>query len=108
MIRLYRLAGCSTTVFHAPVTLSNRSVVAEHATALKPVSVKKTNYFFVLIPIIHDPRDGYSDLLQVARDAGGDAVMDVQERFDSCFLWGFPAIVVQTTEYKGMAVRAKR
>jgi hypothetical protein len=102
------LAGCSTPVFHAPVALSSRSVVAEYVTPLKPVSVKKTGYVFVLIPIMYDPRDGYSELLQAARNAGGDAVMDVQVRMDSGFFWLFPAIVAQTAEYKGTAVRTRR
>jgi hypothetical protein len=101
------VAGCATPVFNAPVTVSTRSCVSEHFTPVKQVSVTKTNYLFVLIPIVCDPRDGFDDLLQAAKSAGGDSVIDVQVRTASSFMWVIPGIVVANIDYTGLAVRTK-
>lgn len=100
--------GCTTYVFNSPVTLSTRACVSEQFSPVKRVSVVKTNYMFVIIPIMADPRDGYDELLQEAKSAGGNAVVDFQVHMNPSFMWLFPAIFAQDIEYSGLAVRARQ
>ena len=95
--------GCAAPVFNDPIAISTRSTVAHNSRSLQPVSAEVSNYFFVLIPIVPDPRDLYDDLLVAARNAGGNAVVDVQVRSRNAFVWMFPGIMVHTIEAEGTA-----
>ncbi|MFA4945302.1 MAG: hypothetical protein WC789_11445 [Lentisphaeria bacterium] len=97
-------AGCVHKVFTAPVTLSTKGEVARHLTPVKPVSVQRSDYIFLIIPILHDPATGYDELLAAARAAGGDAVADVQFRTRPGFFL-VPFFLVNNYEWSGMAVR---
>ena len=98
------LTGCVSHVFHKPVTLSTKSIVAEHATPKEKVSCEYTAGVIVIIPIIKDPRDVYDEVLEEANAKGGNAVTDVQLRNKSFFCWIFPTIVSTTWEATGTAV----
>jgi len=95
--------GCVAYVFNEPVTVSTKSIAASNAEHLKPVSATLTNYLFILIPIPSDPRDIYDDLLEEAKAAGGNAVVDVQIRNKSMFFWVFPTILIDRWEAEGIA-----
>ncbi|MGE3165250.1 MAG: hypothetical protein AB7O52_10120 [Planctomycetota bacterium] len=100
---VFTASGCVAPVFNAPTTLSTRSVVERHARKLQPVTATSTSYAFVLIPVPADPRDLYDDLLAEAKRVGGNAVLDVQVRSHSTFLWLFPLVLVDTVEATGIA-----
>jgi hypothetical protein len=97
--------GCVSHVFNHPTTVSTKSIVYEHAKPIQKVSVDYSVYFFILIPIPADPRDVYDDLLAEAAAVGGNAVMDVQVRNSSFFMWLLPTVVVSTFEATGTAVK---
>ena len=82
-----------------------RSAVVKHAEPIGPVSAEYTNRMFVIIPIPADPRDVYDDLLDEAKAKGGNAVIDAQLHNKSMFMWMFPAIVSDTWELTGTAVK---
>jgi hypothetical protein len=97
------LSGCVTRVFNEPVTLSTSSEAVKNAKLLQNVSVEYTNWMFVIIPIVSDPRDSYDKLLAKAQANGGNAVVDVQVRSKSFFIWMFPGILKDTWEVTGTA-----
>jgi uncharacterized protein YbjQ (UPF0145 family) len=97
------LSGCVAHVFHKPVTLSTKSIVARHATPIENVSCEYSQGFVVIVPIPADPRDVYDELLEEANAKGGNAVVDVQLRNKKFFLWVFPTIVSTTWEATGTA-----
>lgn len=97
-------AGCTHDVFHKPITLSTKSAKITETRRLKPVDAESCNFFFLLLPIPSDPRDIYDDLLQKAKDAGGNGVVDFQLREKSFFFWMFPPIMSQCVEAMGTAV----
>lgn len=96
--------GCVSRVFNDPITISTRSNVYQKIRPIKTISAEYSDVFFILLPIPSDPRDVYDDLLNKAKDVGGDAVIDVQLRNKNMFIWLFPPIVVNTMEAKGTAV----
>lgn len=102
---LFAAGGCVNPVFTAPVSLSTRPVPARHVTPLGPVSVQRTAYLFVIIPVVPDPRKGFDLLLAEAKAAGGDAVIDVQVANSGGFFWIIPPIQVIHWTYSGTAVR---
>lgn len=97
-------AGCIHDVFHKPVTLSTKSAKIRETRRLKPVDADSCSYVFLYLPIPSDPRDVYDDLLQKAKDAGGNGVVDFQVRGKSSFYWLFPLIGFQCFEATGTAV----
>lgn len=101
------LTGCVAHVFSAPVTISTHAEVAKHATPVGPVAVESTDSVFVFVPVVSDPRDLYDALLAKNTAMGANAVMDVQLRDKSFFLWIFPCVLRDTTELSGTAVRVE-
>lgn len=97
-------AGCIKDVFHKPVTVSTKSAKIKETRRLKPVDAESCNYVFLLLPIPSDPRNVYDDLLQKAKDAGGNGVVDFQLREKSFFYWMFPPLMSQCVEATGTAV----
>lgn len=95
--------GCVSRVFNDPATISTKSRVYQNIKPVKSVSAEYSNVFFILFPIPSDPRDVYDDLLTNAKDAGGNAVIDLQIRNKNTFIWFFPPIIVNTMEAKGVA-----
>lgn len=101
-------SGCVTHVFTSPASISTKSAVGKHVTPIKPVSVQRTDCFIILIPIVHDPRTGFDDLLKEAKTAGGDCVVDFRVQSEPSFFWLFPPIVVNKYSYTGTAARMDR
>lgn len=97
-------AGCIKDVFHKPVTLSTKSAKIKETRRLKPVDAESCSYFFLLLPIPSDPRNVYDELLQKAKDAGGNGVVDFQLRGKSSFFWMFPLTGYRCVEATGTAV----
>ena len=95
--------GCVTKVFNDPVAISTKPNVYRHAKPIRQVKYEYTNYFFVLIPIVKDPRDAWDKLLAEAKAAGGNAVIDVQVKASDSFMWMFPPICVVNFELTGTA-----
>lgn len=94
--------SCVAPVFNSPLTISASSEAAAHAKRLGEVRVEATTFVFVFIPIPFDPRDMYDDLLDKAKAAGGNAVVDVQVRSkDTLFL--VPLFYKMTWEAVGTA-----
>jgi hypothetical protein len=95
-------SGCVQPVFHEPTTISTKSIAALKARPLKQVRAESTAVVVLIIPIVPDPRDIYDDLLAEAKNAGGNAVIDVQVRNRST-VFVLPGIFVQKTEAVGTA-----
>jgi hypothetical protein len=105
MSMLFFCAGCATPVFTSPVSVSTKSEVAKHVTLIQPVSVEKTDYLFVIIPIINDPRKGFDELLQKAHEVGGDCIVDFQIHAEPRSFMCIPLIMVNKYSYSGIAAR---
>lgn len=101
---LWSSIGCVSRVFNSPVTISTKSNVYQKVKPIKTVSAEYSDLFFILFPIPSDPRNVYDDLLNNAKEAGGNAVIDVQIRNKNTFIWMFPPLIVNTMEAKGTAV----
>jgi len=99
--------GCVNPVFTSPVTLSSKSVAGTCGTPIQRVSVIRTSYMFVLIPVPKDPRKGFDELLEAARAVGGDGVVDMRVSQKDGFFWLFPPIVAVPMEYSGMAIKTR-
>lgn len=96
--------GCTSYVFHEPVSISTKVGAAKNIKEIKQVRAESNNYFFLLIPIISDPRNIHDDLLEEAKKVGGNGVIDYQIRSSSFFMWIFPGIVVNKIEGVATAV----
>jgi hypothetical protein len=94
--------GCVHPVFNEPTTISTKAIAAAGARPISPVSATSTSVVVLIIPIIPDPRNVYDELLEKAKEAGGNAVIDVQVRNKS-FFFSLPGIFVQRTEVVGTA-----
>jgi hypothetical protein len=105
---LYFSVGCAVPVFNSPVSVSTKSEIAKHVTLIKPVSVEKTDYLFVIIPVINDPRNGFDELLQKAREAGGDCVVDFEIHEEASSFMCIPIIMVKKYSYSGIAARIEK
>ena len=66
---------------------STESVLANCAKPIGVVRAQQNAYQIIIIPIVPDPRKIYDDLLREARSVGGNAVMDVQTRNKSLFIF---------------------
>lgn len=98
--------SCVQRVFNRPTTVSTKSTVLtalKDVRLLEKVSAESCAYVFVFIPIVDDPRDVYDELLQKARDVGGNSVVDFQLRNKSFFAWIIPPIILQCQEATGTA-----
>jgi hypothetical protein len=96
--------GCASYVFNKPTTLSTKSEVVKHVKLLKEVKAEYTNIWVIIIPIMPDPRKVYDNLLEEAKKAGGNAVVDVQIRPKKSGMKGcIPLFISVTFEAVGTA-----
>lgn len=72
------LCGCTSAVFNRPVSMSTRSDAVHVVRRLGPVAVERCDTIVVVVPFAHDPAEAYDELLERAKRAGGNAVLDVQ------------------------------
>jgi len=105
MIAILGTFGCASHVFNNPMTISTKVGAAKNLIPIQTVRAESNHYFFILIPIVPDPRDMHDDLLEEAKKVGGNAVVDYQIRNSSTFCWMFPGIVVVSMEGVGTAVK---
>ena len=97
--------GCVTYVFNKPATISTKSTVAKHVKLLKEVKVEYTDMVILFIPLVKDPRAIYDSLLEEAKKAGGNAVIDVQIRNKKDGMVGCVGLFLKNTvEAAGTAV----
>lgn len=76
--------GCTVTAssFPAPVTVSTHIDSIHHVKRLKALRVGHCESLIVIIPIGTGPRFAYSELLEQAQAAGGNAIVDLTMRND--------------------------
>ena len=98
------LGGCKLAVFDNPVTVSTRSLAVSTAKPLGRVTAERCNYVVLVVPVVRDPKGAYEQLLDLAEERGGNAVMDFQVR-DSGLVAVLPFFMRACWEATGVAVR---
>ena len=76
-------AGCSSsTLFPKPVTISTRIDAVHRVTRVKDLAISRCDNVFFVVPVTSSPQKAYAELLDEARAAGGNALVDVKVRDD--------------------------
>ena len=91
-LALAALTGCTSSVFNKPVVLSTKTDAVHVVRRIKPISAEQCDTVIVIVPIAHDPGDMFDELLARSREAGGNAVLDLQVR-DTSVAMAFPLFV---------------
>lgn len=68
--------GCSSSVFHHPVTLSTKSDALRIVRRLGPVVVERCDMIVLVVPVVASSANAYDELLGKALRAGGNTVID--------------------------------
>ncbi len=92
--------GCVNPVFTDPATVSTKGLVTQHVRSLEQtVQVESCTYQIVFFPIMKDPRKIHDELLEEAKAAGGNALIDV--RYETTLVAVVPLFIKVCTEATG-------
>lgn len=103
LLFLLSTASACSHVFNSPVTLSTRTKPVQNAKLLKPVRAEQCDYVILsFLPIPSDPKAIHDKMLDRAREAGGNAVVDYQVAPSKMFMM-VPLFMMGCYEASGTA-----